>query len=164
MNALVVDFKSAMRRLTTAVCVVSCARGSEWYGMTATAVTSVCADPPAVLVCVNGASAIHNPLIESGRFCVNVLHVHQQDISAAFGGNLKGRSRFTMGDWSLSPDDVPILGGAQANILASAQKVIPFGTHSVIIAAVDQVLVLEEIVPLLYEDGRYVRSSELVQV
>ena len=131
--------------------------------MTATAVTSVCAEPPAVLVCVNGAAAIHNPLLESDRFCINVLHIDQQEISAAFGGKLKGQSRFSVGDWRLSSDDVPILGGAQANILASARQVVPFGTHSVIIAVVDRVFVSKPVAPLLYENGRYVRSSELAQ-
>lgn len=164
MNASVVDFKSAMRRLTTTVSVVSCARGDQWYGMTATAVTSVCMDPPSLLVCVNGSAAIHNPLVESGRFCVNVLRVDQQEISAAFGGKLKGRSRFDVGEWHLSADGIPILNGAQANIMVSAQKIIPFGTHSVIIAVVDHVSVSEAVAPLLFENGRYVRSSELASI
>ncbi len=162
MNAPLVDFKSAMRRLTATVSVVSCTRDGEWFGMTATAITSVCADPPTVLVCVNGAAAIHNPLVESGRFCVNVLRIDQQEISVTFGGKLKGRDRFGVGDWSLSFDGIPVLTGAQANIVASAQKVVPFGTHSVIIGAVDRVLVSEKIAPLLYENGRYMRSAELV--
>ena len=72
-----------MRRLTTTVCVISCSLGDMWYGMTATAVTSVCADPPSLLVCINGSAAIHDPLIQSKRFCVNLLRVGQESVSVA---------------------------------------------------------------------------------
>jgi flavin reductase len=48
-------FRSAMRRLVATVSVVTCADADGWHGMTATAVTSVCIDPPAILVCVNTA-------------------------------------------------------------------------------------------------------------
>ena len=155
------DFRGAMRRLTTTVSVISCSHHDAWYGMTATAVTSVCADPPALLVCVNNSTALHEPMVLTKRFCVNMLRVGQQAISAAFGGKLRGVERFRLGDWRLSDDGLPYLESAQANIFCRTEQVVPFGTHSIFIGAVDWVHLAEVISPLLYEDGRYVMSAAL---
>ena len=155
------DFRGAMRRLTTTVSVVSCAQGDTWFGMTATAVTSVCTDPPALLVCINSTAAIHTPLQYSRRFCVNMLRVGQESVSRAFGGKLKGMDRFAEGVWSLSDGGLPFLETAQANLFCRIEQVVPFGTHSIFIGAVEWVHMSDLIEPLLYEDGRYVRSAAL---
>lgn len=155
------DFRGAMRRLTTTVSVISCSHRDTWYGMTATAVTSVCADPPALLVCVNNSSAVHQPLVLTKRFCVNMLRVGQQAISAAFGGKLRGVERFSLGVWRLSDHGSPYLESSQANIFCRTEQVVPFGTHSIFIGAVEWVHLAEAISPLLYEDGRYVMSAAL---
>ncbi|MBS0420251.1 MAG: flavin reductase family protein [Proteobacteria bacterium] len=152
-----------MRRLTTTVSVISCAHGDAWFGMTATAVTSVCAEPPAILVCINGTSAIHSPLISSKRFCVNMLRVGQEAVSQAFSGKLKGMDRFTAGSWSQSDGGLPYLETAQANLFCRTEQVVPFGTHSIFIGAVEWVQLADRIEPLLYEDGRYVRSAGLLE-
>src|SRR5262249_34537118 len=103
------DFKGAMRRLTTTVSVISCAHGDTWAGMTATAITSVCAEPPALLVCINGAAAMHSSLLASQRYCVNMLRVGQESVSRAFSGKLRGMQRFSEGSWALSDDGLPYL-------------------------------------------------------
>lgn len=155
------DFRGAMRRLTTTVSVISCEHGGEWFGMTATAVTSVCADPAALLVCINTSTAIHAPLLSSERFCVNMLHIDQQAVSTAFGGRLKGRERFAEGDWKRSPEGLPFLHNAQANLFCTMERVVSFGTHSIFIGTVKRVDMIPTISPLLFEDGRYVRSAKL---
>jgi flavin reductase len=158
------DFRTAMRRLTTTVSVVSCSQGDIWMGMTATAVTSVCADPPALLTCINASSAIHSPLAATRRFCINMLKVGQEDISAAFSGKLRGRERFSQGTWLQSEDGLPYLESAQANIFCATEQVVPFGTHSIFIGRVEKVHISDHIAPLLYEDGRYVKSTSLGRV
>lgn len=150
-----------MRRLTTTVSVISCAHGGSWAGMTATAVTSVCAEPPALLICINGAAAMHGSLLSSSRYCVNMLRVGQEFISSAFSGRLKGMERFSQGTWALSDAGLPYLEDAQANIFCRTEQIVPFGTHSIFIGAVEAVRLADRIEPLLYEDGRYVRSAEL---
>ena len=154
-----VEFKAAMRRLTSTVCVVTCGHDGEWYGMTATAVTSVCAEPAAILVCINGSAAIYQPLLDSARFCVNMLSVEQHAISSAFGGRLRGRERFSEGEWLPTADGIPTLVGAQANLFATVAKVVPYGTHGIVIGDIEDVLVQEKIAPLLYQNGGYARSE-----
>lgn len=152
------DFKVAMRRLTTTVSVISTAHSGEWFGMTATAVTSVCAEPAALLVCINASASIHAPLMESRRFCVNMLQVDQHDVSSAFAGKLKGKERFSVGDWQPSAEGLPVLMNAQASLICDLETSIAFGTHEIVIGKVKTVLMSERISPLLYEDGKYARS------
>lgn len=159
-----IDFRGAMRRLTSTVSVISGAHDGEWFGMTATAVTSVCDDPPALLICVNQSASIHAPLHVSGRFCVNILQVGQEFVSGAFSGRLKGADRFAQGRWAPADDGLPYLQDAQANIFCTVERFVQFGTHGIFIGAVDAVCLADRIAPLLYEDGKYMRSTHLEQI
>jgi flavin reductase len=150
-----------MRRLTSAVSVVSCVQGDSWFGMTATAITSVSADPAALLICINTSASIHGPLVTGVPFCVNILDVDQQAVSAAFSGQGKGRERFAKGVWQLGVQGIPYLHGAQANLFCNTRQIIPFGTHAIFIATVEDVRVADRVSPLLYENGRYTRSTEV---
>lgn len=158
---LFAGFRSAMRRLTSAVSVVSCVQGDSWFGMTATAITSVSADPAALLICINASASIHQPLVRGVPFCVNILDVAQQAISAVFSGQLKGRERFARGIWHLGARGIPYLQGAQANLFCNTRQIIPFATHAIFIGTVEDVRVADRGSPLLYEDGRYKRSTEV---
>lgn len=160
MNSAISDrFRAAMRCMTTTVSVITSSQDDEWYGMTATAVTSVCAEPASLLVCINTSSSLHSPVLASGRFCVNVLQAHQIDISTAFSGRLKGRDRFLSGDWHLSEEGLPYLADAQAALFCTIQQNVPFGTHNIVIGTVNRVLTNDMISPLLYGDGKYVRAT-----
>ncbi len=155
---LAADFKNAMRRLTTTVNVITTVHDGEWAGMTATAVTSVCADPATLLVCVNTTASIYDPLETSRRFCVNLLRVGQEDVSTAFSGRLTGHTRFSVGSWDVGDEGVPYLRDAQANIFCQAGDVLAHGTHGIFLGAVTDVRMSDSIEPLLYQDGRYARS------
>src|SRR5690242_10527487 len=88
-------FKAAMRRLAATVTVLSTtAENGRRHGMTATAVTSVSADPPAVLACVNRSAALHAQLGLGRRLCINLLHCSQQRLSEVFAGGMEGDIRF----------------------------------------------------------------------
>ena len=50
-------FKNAMRHLAAAVSVVTTGRGDQRTGFTATSVTSLSMEPPALLVCLNRQSS-----------------------------------------------------------------------------------------------------------
>jgi flavin reductase len=156
-------FRTAMRRLATTVSVVTCADEDGWHGITATAVTSVCIEPPAVLVCINTATAFYGRLSASGNFCVNLLGSPHVQISQAFGGSLKGIERFEKGNWTLVRH-LPCLIDAQANLFCKTASVTHFGTHGIFIGGVDEVRFAEDAAPLVYQDGHYVTTSELVNV
>ena len=151
-------FRSAMRRLATTVSVVTCTDEDRWHGMTATAVASVCTEPPALLVCVNTASAFYGQLSASGNFCVNLLGSPHVQISQTFGGKLKGVEPFERGNWTLARR-LPYLIDAQANLFCKTDSVTHFGTHGIFIGRVEEVRFAEDTAPLVYLDGHYVTTS-----
>jgi flavin reductase len=162
-DQLALEFRSAMRRLTTTVNIVTTVDEGQRFGITATAVTSVCAEPATILVCINRSASIFGGLGNSGRFCINMLRVGQEDVSAAFSGGAKGDDRFCVGEWRSNSliDGLPYLATAQASLFCRTASAMSYGTHQIFIGTVLAVHLAEEIAPLLFQDGKYARSTYL---
>lgn len=105
---LAVAFRLAMRRLAATVTIITTSDSGTRHGMTATAVTSVCADPPSILFCVNQSASIHAPLKVGSRICVNLLKAAHTELSNVFSGKLEGEARFGHGQWDAGEFGVPI--------------------------------------------------------
>ena len=90
------SFKLAMRRMTSPVCLITTRADDQLYGMTATAVQSVSADPPSLLICINRSASISRPLSLRGRFAVNVLRTAHADLVSIFSGKAENKDRFSV--------------------------------------------------------------------
>lgn len=149
-------FRDAMRRFAATVSIISCSDDQgRLHGMSATSVTSVCADPPTILVCVNNASATNRALSRSGRFCVNVLRSFHAELSRAFSGKFRGDERFRLGNWERSADGLIFLRDAQANLFCQVDRILGYETHTLFFGRVSAVRTARAVDPLLYQDGRY---------
>jgi len=149
-------FRDAMRRFATTVSIISCNDNQgHLHGMSATAVTSVCVDPPTILVCINNATATHRAVSTNGRFCVNVLRSFHSELSRVFSGKLKGGERFRVGDWDRSADGLTYLRDAQANLFCTVDRTVDYQTHTLFFGRVFAVRTEKAVDPLLYQDGKY---------
>lgn len=153
------QFRSAMRRLASSVAVVVAkgdAKGERGpVGMAATSITSLTVDPPAVLVCVKRTASLHAVLEPGASLGVHLLSRDQQAVSAAFGGGVPPAERFSVGQWHESTGGLPLLDGAQANLLCVIDAMLAYGTHSIVIARVLETAVSPAVAPLIYQDGTY---------
>jgi flavin reductase (DIM6/NTAB) family NADH-FMN oxidoreductase RutF len=156
------NFRLAMRRLAATVSIVTCKDGDGRHGITATAIASVCLEPPTVLVCINARTRLYTKIAERHRFCINLLKTCHIELSRQFGSRDLAAGRFTTGDWT-ELDDFVYLRDAQANLFCSLQKVVEVGTHGIFIAAVERLGVASEIDPLIYQDGRYVTAQDTLR-
>lgn len=148
-------FKAAMRRLAASVSIVV-AKGDEGpVGMAATSITSLTADPPAVLVCVNRMTSLHALLVPTAPLSVNLLARHHREVSLAFGGGVPREERFAVGDWQEGANGLPALADAQANLECVIDAMLAYGTHSIVIARVIRARVSDTVAPLIYQDGGY---------
>jgi flavin reductase (DIM6/NTAB) family NADH-FMN oxidoreductase RutF len=131
------DFVQAMGQHVASVCVITTRYGDERYGLTATAVSSVCADPPRLLVCVNKSGQTYHKIVASGHFGVNVLGEAHEKVGRAFAGML-GRDfdRFSIGDWQVLQTGSPILKGAASAFDCRITETIDQFTHSIFIGEV----------------------------
>jgi flavin reductase len=152
------DFRAAMRRLAATVSVVTIWEGTRSLGMTATAVTSLAADPPSLLVCVNKSASMHDALAGVGRFCVNLLHRDQEGVAKTFADSTRRDERFETGGWLQEEQQPPYLPDAQAVFFCEKIQTVPFGTHNIYIGAVDGVRFRQDVDPLVYVDGRFTQA------
>jgi flavin reductase len=151
-------FKQAMRRMAATVNVVSICVDGKPMGITATAVSAVSMDPPSLLVCVNQTASLHPWIGDALHFNVNVLHRDQSDVATMFADRKLESQRFLTG-WDNDCVSPPRLRGAQASILCRRIDHHRFGTHSIFIGVVEEVLTRAEVDPLLYLDGRFCSAA-----
>lgn len=153
-------FRQAMRALVSGVTVVATQdQQGTCLGLTATAVTSLAAEPPSLLVCVNRASTVAPALVPGVSFSINVLAADQADVAEAFGGlkGLRGPGRFAYGHWYRSSHGTPLLAGSLVAFECAVAETSDFATHHVVIGTVlDLHVERAGKAALAYRDGRYV--------
>ena len=154
-NAQVVDadnFRTVMRQLVGSVTVITTEEGGALYGFTATAVCSVCAAPPTILIVVNKSARTHPHIDQKGVFAVNILAKDQKDIAQHFA--LKSDDQFNSIKYSVSERGVPILDGVSAHLECEIKHRIPIGTHTIFIGEVIGTGA-RPCAPLVYHDAQY---------
>ena len=148
------QFLIAMRFLASSVSVVSAKDSNgKFYAMTASSVTSLTVDPPAILVCVNKGASIHDALIPGSELCINILSNNQQDISNLCSSKDPESKRFANDFWNT--EEIPFLKDAQSNIFSQVDKVIGYNSHSIVIAKVLHAQSEDSFDGLIYADGKY---------
>jgi flavin reductase len=157
------QYKLGMRSLAHAVNVITASQDGRRYGMTATAVCSATAEPPTLLVCLNKSSATHGGVARSKAFCVNVLRAEDSDVSNLFSGAQSGEGRFKAREWSRLATGSPVLVDALVSFDCRVVKKLAYGTHTIFLGQVQQVLFGKKGRPLLYADGQYAKLASLAQ-
>lgn len=154
---LAAQFRAALRKAPASVAVITAGRGGTALGATATAVTAVSLEPPALLVCVNRALRLNAAIRAAGRFRVCYLRREQEDVARAFGA--PGGDRFSAGGWDLDAPAGPDLPAALVAIACRLDNAVDCGTHSIFIGHVETVRCGDG-APLLYCDGAYAGLPE----
>ena len=149
--------RQALRSIAASVAIVT-ARGSAGpVGIAATSVTPVSMEPPALLVCVNRSTRLHQAITETARFRIN-YPCHDQERVADIFGRPGTTARFTGDEWELDSPGGPRLDAALAHISCRLEKIVEHGTHAIFIGAVDQVEWAGG-APLLYCNGGFTSLS-----
>ncbi|WP_395667149.1 flavin reductase [Methylocella sp.] len=134
-------FREAMSRVASSVHVVTTDGAAGPGGLTATSMASVAADPPTLLFCVYKSSTSAERVAENGVFCVNVLGPEGREVADVFAGKggLSLEERFRTGSWTTLSTGAPVLEGALASFDCRLVDAKEFGTHLIMIGAVEAV-------------------------
>ncbi|MBM3626349.1 MAG: flavin reductase family protein [Alphaproteobacteria bacterium] len=158
------DFRRGMRRLASGVTIIASALGGERSGLTATAVTSLTAEPPQLLVCVNRSAAAHEQIRKGEALCVNLLALEHRALAERFAGigGIHGPERFEAGAWTTLATGAPVLADALAAFDCVVVDAVDVATHTIFISRVVAVRAREDGVPLAWESGGFasVRREE----
>ncbi len=153
-------FRAGMSLLGGACTVITSRLGDERSGLTATAVCSVSADPPRLLVCVNRSVRAHAVISTSGVLAVNVLGAEHEPLAKRFAGMVdgaRGDDRFLAGDWSQRESGSPVLLDALASFDCRVAEQAESGTHSMFLCDVISVETPERSsASLIYFNRRFV--------
>jgi flavin reductase (DIM6/NTAB) family NADH-FMN oxidoreductase RutF len=153
------QFKQGMRCLAAGVTIVTTVHYGVRSGLTATAVTSLSADPPQVLVCVNRTAGAHDLIHRGSLLCVNVLCHGHKSLAARFAGQngVFGEGRFDAGRWMTLRTGAPVLADALASFDCVVTERVQASTHTIFIGRVVDVRTRPNARPLVYASGTYAR-------
>lgn len=145
-------FAQGMRKLAASVTVITTVHDGVRYGLTASAVTSLSAEPPSLLACINKQASASTPISKAQKFTVNILASDQEEVSSAFSSDIS--DRFAHGLWDKSPMGLPYLRGAAANFECSVMDALPGFTHDIFVGLITDIQTSEKSA-LLYAAGDY---------
>ena len=150
------DFRLALRELVYPVCVVSAYndKTNENHAITVSSVTSLSFDPPSILVCINRSSSIHASLKKDSHFNISFLSSLQSEISNICGIDEFSDKRFDNDFWDFK-NNVGFIKDSQSVISCITEEIISYGSHSVFIGNVIEVIKNSNTRPLLYGKGKY---------
>lgn len=127
-------FKEALSSVPTGLTVVTTMNGDgRPHGTTVSAFSSLSLDPPLVLVALDRASDLLAQLRHTGRFGVNVLAEHQQDVGLACGR--KGNDKMAQLAWR-DEDGLPRIDGTVAWLACDVEELLPGGDHEIVVGLV----------------------------
>lgn len=131
-------FRRVFGRFATGVTVITTTAEGIDHAMTANSVTSVSIEPLQVLACVHRESRVHDAILTSGVWGVNILPASARataDWLATRGRPVHGqldRIPFTRGPVT----GVPLLDNALAMLECETTAVHPAGDHAIFVAEV----------------------------
>jgi flavin reductase (DIM6/NTAB) family NADH-FMN oxidoreductase RutF len=147
------SFRSVMRRFPTGVTVVTTVLEGKLKGFTANAFSSVSADPPTILICVNRSARSHPLISQAGRFCVNILRLDQQSIAERIATK-DGGDPFATVTYAFAKTGAPVLDGVLGYLDCELAEEHSAGTHTIFIGSV-RACESHDGAPLGYFDAQY---------
>lgn len=124
--------RDAMANLATGLTIVTTSEGGRPHGTTLSGVMSLSMDPPMVLVSLARTSSLLARLQRGGRFGVNVLAAHQDQVALRFSTKLHDR----FADLGWSDEGAPRLDDVHAWVLADVTSTVPAGDHVLVLGTV----------------------------
>lgn len=127
-------FRQVIGRLATGVAVVTTLSEGQSFGATVSALSSLSLEPPMLLVCLNRSSVTRSGVERAGRFAVNILAQHQQELALRFA--TKGTAKLDPHVSDLSRTGLPVIREAVGYLECVVVETARGGTHTVFMAAV----------------------------
>ncbi len=158
------DFRSAMSLFATGVTVVtSLDEHGIPHSMTANSFTSVCLDPPTVLICVAHGTHTYGYVESTGRFGVNILGEEQEELGVYFAKRPEDRQEGTDYHYTMGQDQVPMLDNSMVFFGCEVVGSHVYGDHTVYMGEVKEVIRNEAGNPLMFFQSRWYHPNDRLE-
>ena len=129
-------FRDVIRHLASGVTIITSSLGGEPVGLTATAVCSVSASPPQLLISLTATSRTAQGVAETGAFAVHLLPHTGRRYAEQFASR---GSHFQDVKYSPTPDrQIPLLPNALGWFLCQAEQSLRVADHVIFVGRVLQ--------------------------
>ena len=130
-------FVAAMAAAAFGVSIVTTDGEAGRFGLTVSAISSVSAEPPLLLACINRKNLIEAAITKHQRFVVNFLSSDQAALAQTFAGRPSQGATydFAAAKWN-EVYGIPLLQGAAANFVCDLESYVDAGTHRIFIGRV----------------------------
>ena len=150
------DFRSAVAHFATGVTVITTVDDEgQPHSMTANSFTSVCMEPPVVLVCVAHGTNTFGFLEKVGRFGVNILRKEQEELGGYFAKRPEDRQGGVEYSYTPGKDGVPYLNDSMVFLACHVVGTHVYGDHTIFLGEVDEVQQHESGKTLMFYRSRW---------
>ena len=147
-------FRHVVGHLASGVTVVTTTNSDGNFGMTASSVTSLSAQPPMMLACLNQSAPTSKAVSSAGKFAVNILGQGHEHLATQFA--VPSEDKFKDVGLMDSVLGVPLLGEALAHLECEVVEEMTGGTHTIFLGRVLRATAREG-APLTYFRGGFGR-------
>ena len=161
-TASVQDFVNAMASAAMGVSIVTTQGVAGRFGLTVSAWSSVSAEPPLLLACINRKNEIAEAITRNGFFAVNALDDSHAEMARVFAGRPTQGEGYVFDDaqWTGSTHGLPVLSGSSATFICGLESFHEAGTHRIFMGRVEQAI-SGTVSPLLYHNRSFGRFEPL---
>lgn len=149
------EFRRVLGQFASGVTVITTQHQNQLHGTTVSSFCSLSLNPPLVLVCLDLKATIHELIMESAVFGVNILAEQGEGTSRHFAHH--SFDKFSDVTYSLGQLGVPLLHDALATLECRVVERYPGGDHSIFIGEVASGRLLTHSQPLLFFRSKYSR-------
>jgi flavin reductase (DIM6/NTAB) family NADH-FMN oxidoreductase RutF len=149
-------FRSALSQFATGVTVITTLNDEgQPHSMTANAFSSICLDPPTIMVCIGHNTHTHGFLQETKRFGVNILTQKQQELGVYFAKKMEDRIGGVDYEYSVGEYQVPALEGSMVFFGCEVLGTHEYGDHTIYVGLVKEMRREESGAPLMFYNSRW---------
>lgn len=151
-------FRDVIRHLASGVTIITSSLNGEAVGLTATAVCSVAATPPMLLVSVTTSSRTAQGMSESREFAIHLLRHTNRRMAEQFASR---GNRFEGVDFSVEgARKIPLLADVLGWFVCEVEQAVTAADHTIFIGRVVRCELKDTLPdPLLYFDRSYRKLS-----
>ena len=145
-----------MSRFASGVTIMTTSAAGRMHGMTVSAFASQSLDPLLILVSVERSTVMHQLVMDSGAFAVNILDEHGEGTARFFADNARlDGPEFKEGTYHLGVTGSPILKEATGYLEATVDRTLDAGDHTIVVGRVVAVKIVRDTAPLIYYRSGY---------
>ena len=155
------EFRSALGQFATGVTVITTLDDEgQPHSMTANAFSSICLDPPTVMVCVAHGTHTNGYLEKTSRFGVNILKQEQLELGVYFAKKPADRTGDVSYHYSAAADKTPVLDDSMVFFGCEVKGTHVYGDHTIYVGEVTEMRRNDSSAPLMFFNSRWYNAAE----